>query len=553
MNQGSLKQRLLDPADDPESGGLRDPEDARAVNSCSDDPTLERDSFINILPPEHQQIARKRRSLVRNIALIAVTIAFIAAIFVQNQVLKGGLCLLAMALLWVTETLPLPLVGIFPIFLYSFTNIMKAKAIALKFWNAMSFLFCVGFLMGAVIERWGLHRRFAVHIVLSAGENVANLLLMLMIALWFMSMWVNNSAALLCMLPVIKQFLGSIPDEHKHFKAALLMACAWSCSTGGMATITGSLTNATGMGLFENMFGEEMPFGTFMLCAFPLACTNLLAIWILVCSKYLWFSSKAAIKVDLRAFKKMKEDLGPMKREERIVLIYLALLIPVWCVTTGPIKEAIGLPFIETSSIGMLFTLPLFCIAASTQKIETIDGKPVAAENVLDWYYARAKFRWEILFIFGGGYMVAEGTMVSGFAQWVAGSFGQMDEFVLAICVIIASCFVTEFISNMACINIFAPIIVEIANTMGYDPLKFLFMVTLAASFAFMLPMASGPNMIAYGTGKDFNLMFMAKHGFALNIIAILIGIVYMNYVLPLLLPKEYTYNPNWAAVNKTC
>ena len=98
MNQGSLKQRLLDPADDPESGGLRDPEDARAVNSCSDDPTLERDSFINILPPEHQQIARKRRSLVRNIALIAVTIAFIAAIFVQNQVLKGGLCLLAMAL-----------------------------------------------------------------------------------------------------------------------------------------------------------------------------------------------------------------------------------------------------------------------------------------------------------------------------------------------------------------------------------------------------------------------------------------------------------------------
>ena len=116
---------------------------------------------------------------------------------------------------------------------------------------------------------------------------------------------------------------------------------------------------------------------------------------------------------------------------------------------------------------------------------------------MLDWYYARAKFRWEILFIFVGGYMVAEGTMVSGFAQWVAGSFGQMDEFVLAICVIIASFFVTEFISNMACINIFAPIIVEIANTMGYDPLKFLFMVTLAASFAFMLPMASGPNMIA--------------------------------------------------------
>jgi solute carrier family 13 (sodium-dependent dicarboxylate transporter), member 2/3/5 len=543
----SLKLPLLAPADDPGSQSLPD---VRAVNSWDDDPTLKRDSFINTLPPEQQHIARKGRSLVRNIALAAVTIAFVVAIFVKSQVLKGGLCLTAIALVWVTETFPLPLAGIFPIFLYSFTNIIKAKAIAKKFWNSMSFLFCVGFLMGAVVERWDLHRRLAVHIVLSAGQSAAKLLFMLMIALWIMSMWLNNAAALLCMLPVIKQFLGTISDEHKGFKGAVLLACAWSSSIGGMATITGSLTNATGMGLFENMFGEEMPFGSFMLCALPLAFVNLFATWVLVCSKHLWFSGKGEIQVDLSAFRKMKEDLGSMKREERIVSVYLVLLISVWCVT-GPIKKALGLPFVETSSIGMLFTLPLFCIPASTQKIETIDGKPVAAENVLDWYYARTRFRWEILFIFGGGYMVAEGTMVSGFANWVAGQFGQMDEFVLVSCVIIAACFVTEFISNMACINIFAPIIVEIANTMGYDPLKFLFIVTLASSFAFMLPMASGPNMIAYGTGKDFNLMFMAKHGFALNIIAILIGMFYLNYVLPALLPTGYTYNPNWAVVGK--
>lgn len=508
-----------------------------------------RDSFVESLGPEQKEMLRKGRSLVKNIALVLVTVAFIVAVFIQDKVVKGGLCLFFMGTVWVTELIPLSLAGILPIFLYSFTGIANEGKVAKAFWNSMSFLFSVGFLMGAVVERWDLHRRVSVSIVLSSGESIARLLFMVMFSLWFLSMWMNNAAAILCMFPVIRRFLGTIPEEHKDFRAAVLLACAWSSSVGGMATITGSLTNIVGMGLFKNMVGEDIGFGQFMLCALPLAIVNLFAIWLLICCKYLWFSGKGKIEVDLTAFRQLKKQLGVMKPEEKIVSIYLFFLIATWCFAK-PLKKIFGLPMVNTASIGVLFTLPLFFIPARTNKIETIDGKEVPAENVLDWNYARSKFKWEILFIFGGGYMVAYATEESGFIAWAASQFGKMPELVLLACTTTAVCFLTELVSNMACIQIFAPIIAEVAYDMGYDPLKFLFVVVISASFAFMLPMASGPNMIAYGTGKDFSLGFMARNGFALNIITIVIGIIYLNYVLPSLLPKEYTYQQHWSEKN---
>lgn len=176
--------------------------------------------------------------------------------------------------------------------------------------------------------------------------------------------------------------------------------------------------------------------------------------------------------------------------------------------------------------------------------MEKIEGKVVVAENILDWSYAKTVFKWEILLIFGSGYMVAAGTMKSGFVDWAAHQIPEMPELQLVIIVAILICFMTEVISNMACINIFAPLIMQIAAIMGYDPLKFLFVCSLSAAFAFMLPMACGPNMIVYGTGKDFSLGYMIKNGLYMNFAAIVVGIIYMNYIMPFLLPTGYTYAP---------
>eukprot|EP00942_MAST-04A_sp_MAST-4A-sp1_P006809 g6809.t1 len=500
-------------------------------------------SYIDSLAPEYRNVVRKGKSVLHTISLSVVIVAFVVALVIPSKPAKGGLCLFIMAVIWVTELLPLPTSSLLPIFLFSFTNIMHAKAISKVFWNANSFLFSTGFLMGGAVQRWDLHKRLAVNIVLTTGTNVVVLLFMIMFAAWVMSMWINNSAAILCLLPVVKRFLSSIPVRHAAFKKGTLLAMAYASSIGGMATIVGSLTNGVAMGVFENNFGTEFGFGEFLVIALPFSTIMLIVAWLFTCIRHIWFSSSGTIEVNLDEFRKMRRELGPMKREEKIVCVYLFVLILVWCFAR-PIKAALGLLFIETASIGMIFTFPLFFIPATTRKLEKIEGEVVIAENILDWKYVKTVFRWEILLIFGSGYMVAAGTTKSGFVAWAAQQIGVMPELQLVVIVAFLICFMTEVISNMACINIFAPLVMQIAATMGYDPMKFLFICSISASFAFMLPMACGPNMIVYGTGKDFSLRFMIKNGLYLNLIAVFVGIVYMNYIMPSLLPTGYTYAP---------
>ena len=208
--------------------------------------------------------------------------------------------------------------------------------------------------------------------------------------------------------------------------------------------------------------------------------------------------------VNLEVFREVKKDLGRMKCEEYTVTIYMFLLVVFW-VFQKSLKKAFNLPMMNTGAVGMLFTFPLFFIPSLSRKLEqSADGKSMEpAKHILDWSYALPKFKWQILFIFGGGYMVAAGTLESGFAKWLADQISQMQEFSLAALVIFVICFLTEVISNMACVQIFGPILITIAGEMCYSPLKFLLIVCFASSFAFMMPMAGGPNMMVFGTGED--------------------------------------------------
>ena len=219
------------------------------------------------------------------------------------------------------------------------------------------------------------------------------------------------------------------------------------------------------------------------------------------------------------------------------------LILIVFWVFQKDLKKAFNLNMMNTGAVGMLFTFPLFFIPTINKKLElSKNGKDmVPVEHILDWSYVLPRFKWQILFIFGGGYMAAFGTLESGFAKYLASQITPMPEFSLAVLVIFVICFLTEVISNMACVQIFGPILITIAGQMCYSPLKFLLIVCFASSFAFMMPMAGGPNMMVFGTGEDFDLKFMAKHGFVLNILACLIGMIYLNFVMPLILsPDQY-------------
>ena len=365
-----------------------------AEDGSSNEKEKVRGSVIESFAPEYRDLVRKGKSYFSQLSLFIVVVAFILAIIVPAKAAKGGLCLLIMAVVWITELLPLSTSSLLPIFLFSFTNIMDAKQISKVFWNANTFLFSVGFLIGAVVQRWGLHKRLAVNIVLSTGSNVTVLLLMIMFASWIMSMWINNTAAILCLLPVVKRFLRTVPEKHANFKKGTLLAMAYASSIGGMATIVGSLTNGVAMGVFENYFGTEFGFGEFLLVALPFSLIMLFVAWIMTCIRHIWFSKSGTIEIDLEEFRNMRRQLGPMKREEIIVCVYLFSLIGVWCFARS-IKLALGLPFIETASIGMIFTFPLFFIPATTRKLEKIEGKVVVAENILDWSYAKTVFKWE--------------------------------------------------------------------------------------------------------------------------------------------------------------
>lgn len=473
-------------------------------------------------------------------SLLAVCIALFFAVTVEDKVARGGLSLLCMAIIWVTELLPLEVAGLVPVLLYAATGIMNEKVSSQVFWKPASFLFAVGFLMGIVVERWNMHKRIAVTMVLSAGTNVPLLLFMMMFAVYLLSMWISNTATVLCMLPVVKSFLATIDNKYKDFKGAVLLAIGWSATIGGLSTPVGTPTNTLFLGIYEQWWDQKFAFGPFMAFAVPISFLLLVAAWTLVCSWHVW--GKEKIPVDLQVFRDVKRQLGPMKYEEYVVSIYIFLTIVSWFSGKYLKPHVAMMKNMGSASIGLFWTMPLFFIPTMNKKLEkSSDGKMLPAQHILDWSYAMPKFKWQILITFGGGYIVAKGTQVSGFAAWVASLINPMPEIALVAVVVIVICFLTEVISNMASVLIFGPILIEVAASLCVSPLKMLLVVCFASSFAFMMPMAGGPNMLAYGTGQDFSLRFMIRHGFALNCIACIIGVLYLNYIMPTILdPNQY-------------
>jgi sodium-dependent dicarboxylate transporter 2/3/5 len=277
-----------------------------------------------------------------------------------------------------------------------------------------------------------------------------------------------------------------------------------------------------------------------MAFAVPISFLLLVAAWTLVCSWHVW--GKEKIPVDLQVFRDVKRQLGPMKYEEYVVSIYIFLTIVSWFSGKYLKPHVAMMKNMGSASIGLFWTMPLFFIPTMNKKLEkSSDGKMLPAQHILDWSYAMPKFKWQILITFGGGYIVAKGTQVSGFAAWVASLINPMPEIALVAVVVIVICFLTEVISNMASVLIFGPILIEVAASLCVSPLKMLLVVCFASSFAFMMPMAGGPNMLVYGTGQDFSLRFMIRHGFALNCIACIIGVLYLNYIMPTILdPNQY-------------
>ncbi|MCP5519226.1 MAG: SLC13/DASS family transporter [Verrucomicrobiales bacterium] len=459
-----------------------------------------------------------------------------------------------MAVWWITEALPLAATSLLPFVLFPLLGIMTSKEIAPLYINSTIFLFLGGFLIALAMERWNLHRRIALKTLLWFGRSPALLVLGFMGACAFLSAWISNTATAVAMLPVGMAVLHGLEerwgrDRTATLAVALMLGIAYACSIGGVATLVGTPPNLALKTIFENTFPEapKITFAQWSLLGVPLAVTMLIAAW-LVLTK-LWYPPDPGLRVDRRLLREQYAALGPMAPEEkRVAGVFLttALLwmfrvkIEIGSVTIPGWSQLFNRPgLIDDGTVAVTMALLLFLLPASGQPGERLLGGPVFA-----------RVPWGIILLFGGGFALAEGFKVSGLSDWLGTTLfadvGGFPALGIVFLVCLAMTFLTELTSNTASTQMVLPILAAIALAQSIHPLLLMLPATLSASMAFMMPVATPPNAIVFGS-HWLTVRQMARAGLVLN----LIGVVLTTATLYLVGVKVFDLGaaelPAWA------
>ncbi|MEP3371757.1 MAG: SLC13 family permease [Maribacter dokdonensis] len=432
------------------------------------------------------------------------------------------------AIWWVTEAIPIYVTALLPLILFPLTGGLSLTETATSYGHKYIFLYMGGFILAIAIEKWNLHRRIALTIINLIGTNVINIILGFMLATAFLSMWISNTAAAVIILPIamaIVYQLNDNPDteknENKIFGKALMLAIAYSASIGGIATLIGTPTNLVLAGVVQTTFGKEITFSEWFVLGFPIAMILLFLCWYYLTRFAFTFKQKdfpggrSEISARLKA-------LGKMGYEEKSVLVVFAVTAFAWIARSFLLQRFI--PKMDDTIIAMMTVVILFLLPTREK------GK-----RLMDWQDA-VKLPWGILLLFGGGLTLALGFDTSGLALWIGSKLSalQVLPFFLLLMILISIVnFMTEITSNIATTAILLPVLVSLAPVLGVHPYYLMIAATLAASCAFMLPVATPPNAVVFGSGY-LEMQDMVKKGFWLNIISILILTVVVYIVLPM-------------------
>jgi len=433
---------------------------------------------------------------------------------------------LLMAVWWITEAVPLAVTSLIPVALFPLFGIMDAKEVSSVYFNDVIFLFMGGFMIALAMERWGLHKRIALHILKITGTSPARILLGFMLSTAFISMWISNTATVMMMLPILMSIIGKLeenigPQGMENFPTGLLLGVAYSASIGGVVTLVGTPPNLSLVRIYQIYFPDApaISFAQWLIFAFPFTFVFLAFAWF-----YLYRSFKpekntwASIHKD--TFSKELTALGKAGREEKIVFVVFILTAVLWI---SRADVALGgftfrgwgnlfseSKFISDGTVAIFMALILFIVPGHT--------KP--HKKVLDWATV-SKLPWHILLLFGGGFALASGIKDSGLSLW----FGQQLLFisfyptiVVILCISLIITFLTELTSNTATTEMVLPILAGISINTGINPLLLMLPATLSASMAFMLPVATPPNAIVFGTSR-LTIAQMARAGLVLNLL----------------------------------
>ncbi len=474
---------------------------------------------------------------------------FLTLLFFKPEGLSPeGVAILAstmwIATWWITEAIPIPVTSLLPLVLFPLSGGMEVKSTASAYGDETIFLFMGGFMIALAMEKWNLHRRIALTIISAIGTNMDRIVLGFMIATGFLSMWISNTATAMMMVPIglaiIYQISDALKDnpsidtskENFGFGKALMLGIAYSASLGGIATLIGTPPNTLLAGAIDKMYGIELSFAKWMLFGVPLAWSFIFIAWFYLV-KFAYPSKIKTLPGGRGIIDSEKKKLGRASTEEKIVLVIFILAAFSWITRTFLLSKFID--GLSDGVIAMVFAIILFIIPSVNKK----------GDHLLDWNTA-VKLPWGILLLFGGGLAIAAGFVSSELSVWIGSQLSGLNGVHILVVIIIVTAlviFLTEITSNTATASMMYPIMASLAVALGFHPYALMIAAGVAASCAFMLPVATPPNAVVFGSGY-LRIPDMAKAGFALNIIGIVLVTVSIYFLLPLLWGIDLTTIP---------
>ncbi|PKP44516.1 MAG: anion transporter [Bacteroidetes bacterium HGW-Bacteroidetes-13] len=437
-------------------------------------------------------------------------------------------CTLWIAIWWITEAIPIAVTSMLPVIIFPLTGAMSIQDTTSSFGDKYIFLYIGGFVLSIAIEKWSLHKRIALNIINAIGTNSSSIVLGFMIATGFLSMWISNTATAVMMMPIglaiVKQFEDH-PDTQENenliFGKALMLAIAYSASIGGISTLIGTPPNVIFAGVIQKFYHVEISFMQWFKIGFPVAVVLMTFCW--------FYLVKVAFKLDKQRFpggkteiQRQLQKLGTIKFEEKAIFIVFVLTALAW-ITRGFVLSKL-IPGIDDTIIAMVAAVILFLIPSKRDK----------GQMLLTWKEAE-RLPWGILLLFGGGLAIASGFESTGLASWIGNQitiFQGVTLLVLLIIIVTMVNFLTEITSNLATTAMLLPVLVPVAAVLNESPYVLMVGATLAASCAFMLPVATPPNAVVFGSGY-LRIPDMIRKGIVMNIFSIIIIVFFVYFIVP--------------------
>ena len=472
-------------------------------------------------------------TLPKNLALVAGPLSFLLLRLgfhpaglseAANAVLASTVWV---ALWWIFEVIPISVTALLPLVLFPLVGAASLESTAAAYGHKYVFLYLGGFILAIGIERWNLHRRIALNIIRLSGTSISRIILGFMLATALLSMWISNTATSVMMLPIGLAIVAQLrdnpateEDENLRFGKSLMLAIAYSASIGGIATLIGTPPNLVLAGVVEDIYGVEITFAQWMKVGLPLSAVLLFICWFYL-TRIAFTFERGAFPGGREEVQRLLRQLGPMQREERAVAVVFVTTALLWILRSLVLTRFF--PALDDTIIAVAAGIVLFLVPARER-----------GRSLLTWEEA-VRLPWGIILLFGGGLALANGFESSGLASWIAGQLALLDgmRLFLILLVIVASVnFLTEITSNLATTAMLLPVLAPMAQSLGVNPFLLLVGATVAASCAFMLPVATPPNAVVFGSGY-LRIPDMVRRGIWMNCASIVVVLLFVYFLLP--------------------